>query len=306
MLKKTWLSPKPLHLSFFVNMRLNIGDAFVGREKECETLKKIAQRVAAPVGRSRAKNEEDDDLDDDAAKKADKTTTATSTSASSEVCLVHGAAGSGKTKIISHSLRGAMAKKRRRRGGRSKDDDAGGDDRNRNRDDDGSYYFISGKCDQYQDFSSPYWEIVTAFDQLAMLAPPERIKKCIKETEARVLTRLIPSFQNVLLMDNDSSGESSGFLSSIENDTKHKISLSSKREERQIDFDSSQSSLTLASERLTVAFRVFLREFCSVDHPIIMLIDDLQVRKKQVQSWLAAYCILLLMNNLGPTVISLL
>jgi predicted ATPase len=239
-----------------------------------------------------------------------------------QVCLVHGAAGSGKTSLIHHSLQSSSSSSSLRRGGGvSKANEYSSRPYSSS-----SYYLISGKCDQNQVYASPYMEIVTAFDQLVTIAPPERIQQCIT-TEARILTRLIPSFRNLLLSAKTTTEPAEATTNAARVDTS-KATVANVRKNTDddaeephggvllvtncdenpqgdccdhhhalasVDFHDHQNdsaaatsdtqhsddnSLTLASERLMVAFRVFLREFCSPDHPIVLLIDDLQVSRQ--------------------------
>ena len=120
-----------------------------------------------------------------------------------------------------------------------------------------------GKVDQYRDCLSPYAEIVAAFDQLvARGAPPDRIRRCIgATTEARILTRLIPSFRNLT-------------TTPITASTPTASDDNTKEDEHENSPD--DAILTLASERLIVAFRAFLRDFCCAKYPLILAIDDLQ------------------------------
>jgi predicted ATPase len=245
-------------------MRLHITeDAFVGREAEQATL-------ASLVAHHRFLQKR----------------------AALQVCLVHGAAGSGKTSLIHHSLssslRGSSSNKAKKQNQQQPQHQQQQQNGGSSSCCSGSYYFISGKCDQNQVFSSPYGEIVTAFDQLVTLAaPPERIQQCIT-TEARILTRLIPSFRRDLQLDTttavekenvDSNPNDAGGVSKMSHDENPQGDYNADHDDsvsgRSADGD---NSLTLASERLIVAFRVFLREFCSPDHPIVLFIDDLQVR----------------------------
>jgi predicted ATPase len=227
-------------------MRLHMEDAFVGREAEAATLTSLSQSLVVHKQQSR---------------------NGALSSCPLQVCLVHGVAGSGKTSLVHHTLRPLARHKQNKRNQQHQN---------------GSYYYISGKCDQNQVFSSPYGEIVSAFDQLVTEcgAPPERIQQCLT-TEARILTRLIPSFRN-LLLNNDSVEHDDDDADENDEEHHHHDDTDAAAQQNSDDNpqeDGSGSSLTLAFERLVVAFRVFLREFCNSEHPIILFIDDLQVRK---------------------------
>jgi len=233
-------------------MRLNV-DVLVGREQEAEVLGGLWDKVC----------------------KEEK--------APSQVCLIHGAAGSGKTSLIRH-----VAKLREQAIGRSpslpslnSSVSGGAESSKTTAESQGGKipYFISGKFEQYKDFSSPYSEIVTAFEQLATMAPPERIMECLT-TEARILGRLIPGFRKFLKQVDKQKASAEGDMETPAQIVKE--NTPNHHDQTVDDNSDSEDSertivLTMASERLIVAFQVFLREFCSAEHPIVLFADDLQV-----------------------------
>jgi predicted ATPase len=196
--------------------RLKVSNsALVGREKEKEILQRLCQQIQ--------EDEEDP-----------KAEAAAGSASTHQVCLVHGVSGSGKTSLVL--------------GATNRTSESPPKEKSHEQE----YYFISGKFDQFSDFSAPFSEIVRAFDQLTQLAPHDRIKECLT-TEAKLLTRLIPSLKTILQQQEGEKEDVSGEIG-----------------------DDSDAILNVASERLLVAFQVFLREFCSPQYPLILFMDDLQ------------------------------
>jgi len=250
----------------------------------------------------------------------------------SKCCLVHGAAGSGKTSLVQRAAvdaaaAAAVATRGTRRKSRCGHDRESGSD-NCNDRESHSFIFVSGKFDQYKDYNAPYSEIVSAFDGIISSSSSvaagavrreeeeeeqqqqkllrERVRACLA-TEARILTRLVPSFAG-LFENSDVVGggggdgaeeEETGEKRRRQNQTKSKTPNNHSGGGTTGDCggaddgsggggDDDDAILTLAAERLVVAFRVFLREFCSPETPVVLFIDDLQVTTERLMGLLLA------------------
>jgi len=241
---------------------LNVADSpLVGREKETAILQSLCQRIAgkqatsstsaaaaAAAASAAAAAAECADHDNNEPNRKNKA----STTSTHQVCLVHGVSGSGKTSLVLNAITTAgpcTATAMESSGGRHPPAATPS-----------PFYFISGKFDQFHDYSAPYLEIVSAFDRLAKLAPRDRIQRCLK-TEAKLLTRLIPSFQKIVVQQQEDAIQNAG---------------NADLDETPVAVDDNDTILTVASERLLVAFQVFLREFCSPQFPFVLFMDDLQ------------------------------
>jgi len=155
--------------------------------------------------------------------------------APTQVCLVSGVSGSGKSELCNQLAREV--------------------------DQEESVLFITGKSDQYQDFSAPYSAIVQAFDRLGEkllenVAGEKQRSGLIDRFEqslsfeGNILTKLIPSFARLVRSEDGDREEPEC------------VQL-----ERRME---------LASERLAVAFRSFLRLLCTPSQPLVLFVDDLQ------------------------------
>ena len=175
-------------------------------------------------------------------------TTTTQPAAPSHTCLIHGGAGCGKTALVTHVA--------------SKSSAASHANKNA--------HFLACKFDQYRDSAQPYAELVAALEVLSNTAPPDLLQNCLK-TEARILGRLIPKFGSVLSVEEqqEKKPEEASKTSATTNTTQ-----SSENE---------SSALAMASERIMVALQVFLRRFCSLQHPVIWFVDDLQVSQERMR-----------------------
>lgn len=118
-------------------------------------------------------------------------------------------------------------------------------------------FFLEGKYNQlYSSTSAPYSAIIEALETLGKMSLSAGYEAEMKESlkfEGAFLTKLIPSFREFLTLDEET----------VSNSVNTAIGLDS-------------SSLVLASERLTVAFRSFLRNFTTKVRPLTIFLDDLQ------------------------------
>ena len=129
-------------------------------------------------------------------------------------------------------------------------------------DDEKNIFFVEGKYNQlYTSTTAPYSAIVEAFDALGRQVAGYRaeMKECLR-FEGTILAKMIPSFGVFLTLD-DTANTPTG----------------------------SDASLMLACERLTVAFRSFLRTFTSRIGPLCIFLDDLHWSDRYSQE-LSKYC----------------
>ena len=158
---------------------LNVADSpLVGRNKETAILQSLCQRIVGKQANSDKSASAECVVQEDNNESYSKNKS--STTSTHQLCLVHGVSGSGKTSLVLNAITRESSSGRHHPATPA------------------PFYFISGKFDQFHDYSAPYLEIVSAFDRLAKLAPHDRIQRCLK-TEAKLLTRLIPSFQKIVV-----------------------------------------------------------------------------------------------------------
>lgn len=174
--------------------------------------------------------------------------------ADAQICLVHGASGNGKTALCEQLQRQLQQQQ-------SQQNDV---------------VFIKGKFDQFQGYSSPYSAIVQAFESLGQSLLLELEKTTMHDQadilrlqevlthEGGILASLIPSFSQLIIPPNKQ-----------ENENGQKTDLLEKPEQ---DYNKTapERRLEVASERVAVGFRSFLRVVCTPARSLVLFVDDLQ------------------------------
>ena len=194
------------------------------------------------------------------------------TGTSPEVCLVHGISGTGKTSLVRDAAARTAKTLQRTRTGRAR--------AHRGHSQAHPFHLLSSKFEQQHDFAEPYSAIVTAFDQLADTADADKIRSCLT-TEAKILTKLVPSFGQ-LVSEAEALEKTDGLQlvsegDDVEGQEKKDTGANNKAEETGNSKNNTDTAiLNQAAERLAVAFEAFLRAFCGPSDPVVLFIDDLQ------------------------------